>query len=210
MEARTAAKAKKSVDAEVPDHRMVEKWIVDSGCGHDLVARILVASFPDIVFKVDRPITFNTANGLAPSTDQARIGVKELGQVVKAWIMEKSPAVLSLGRRCMQDGFDFIWRFGRTPYFVTECLKVVKLIVKGDIPYLFPGSPYCQPVDPDDECPLPPWRASAASAPAARVATSESGTQTDLPADALPSSVGGSSASGLPRPPSVPPSPAAV
>ena len=78
-----AAKSKMS-PADVPDHRMVEKWIIDSGCGHDLVARMLVISFPDLVFKVDRPITFNTANGLAPSTEQARIGVKELGQVVKA------------------------------------------------------------------------------------------------------------------------------
>ena len=35
-----AAKAKE----EVIDHRLVEKWIVDSGCGHDLVGRILVQS----------------------------------------------------------------------------------------------------------------------------------------------------------------------
>ena len=102
----------------------------------------------------------------------------------------------------MQDGFDFIWRFGRRPYFVTAALKIVKLIVKGDIPYLYPGSPDCQPVDPDDEYPLPPWRVTATGAPATRVATSESSTQTEEPLDAFPSVQGGSSSSSAPPPPS--------
>ena len=80
----------------------------------------------------------------------------------------------------MQDEFDFIWRRGHRPYFVTEFLKIVKLIVKGDIPYLFPGAPECQPVDPDDECPLPPWHTKAAGpSPQALVATVEVSVQTD-------------------------------
>ena len=57
-----------------------------------------MAPFPHLMFKADKPITFNTANGLAPSTDQARIGVKELEQTVKAWVLNHTPAVLSLGR----------------------------------------------------------------------------------------------------------------
>ena len=87
--------------ANIPKHGMVKKWIIDSGCGHDLVSKTLVMSFPQLIHSTDKSITFNTANGLAPTSEQAHIGVPELSQIVRAWVMERSPAVLSLERRCM-------------------------------------------------------------------------------------------------------------
>ena len=41
-----ALAVKEKILENIPDHRMVEKWIIDSGCGHDLIARILVLAFP--------------------------------------------------------------------------------------------------------------------------------------------------------------------
>ena len=92
-----------------------------------------------------------------PATEQARIGVKEIGQIVKAWVMERSPAVLSLGRRCVEDGFDFVWRRrSRVPYYITEDHRIIRLETKGHIPYLRPGAELCQPIEPNDEFPLLP------------------------------------------------------
>ena len=77
-----------------------------------------------------------------------------MGQYANAWVMERSPAVLSLGRRCMKEGFCFFWFKGRKPYLVSPTGKVIVLDVVGDIPYFRPGDPLCQPRDPCDEYPI--------------------------------------------------------
>ena len=108
---------------EIPDHSMVVKWIIDSGCGHDLVSRQVLEGFMNLIFKANKPITFNTANGLAPSYDKASIGVRELAMIVKAWVMQSSPAVLSLGKRCMEEDYDFVWPRRGVPYFLSPDFK---------------------------------------------------------------------------------------
>ena len=54
----------------------------------------------------------------------------------------------------MYEGFDFVWRNGLKPYLITPQQKIVVLDVNGDIPYLRPGDPLCQPREPDEEYPL--------------------------------------------------------
>ena len=91
---------------------------------------------------------------MAPSSEQARIGVKELNQNVMACIMEKTSALLSQGRRCTKDGFGFVWPPGQyIPYFVTPEGNIIRLEVIGDIPYLKPGHPLCQPIKPSVDYP---------------------------------------------------------
>ena len=69
--------------------------------------------------------------------------------------MTKSPAVLPLGYRCMDQNFSFVWPQGRWPYMVCETThKVICLRVHGNIPYLVPGDDYCQPRDPCPDYPL--------------------------------------------------------
>ena len=42
------------------------------------------------------------------------------------------------------------------PYFITEDYKIVRMHVKGDIPYLLPGNELCQPIEPNKEYQLLP------------------------------------------------------
>ena len=86
-------------------------------------------------------MTFNTANGLAPTTEQAHIKVKELTQAVQAYLMARSPSVLSMGMRCMEQAFSFIWANRRTPYLFWQNKTIIRLRVSGNIPYLVPGDP---------------------------------------------------------------------
>ena len=80
--------------------------------------------------------------------------VEELGQYVEPWVMGKSPAVLSLGARCMKKRYSFVWPNQRTPYLIDhENYKVIRLKVQGDIPYLVPTDPFCQPIDPGGDHP---------------------------------------------------------
>ena len=75
----------------------IERWIVDSGCGHDLISQDLARGFNNLVLDIDKSITFKIANGQAPAVKRkARLDVDELGDVAQAWVMNRSLAVLSL------------------------------------------------------------------------------------------------------------------
>ena len=50
--------------------------------------------------------------------------------------MASTPALLSVGMRCMHHGYTFLWLPGKLPVFVSPGGKVVVLRVEGDIPYL--------------------------------------------------------------------------
>ena len=52
---------------------------------------------------------------------------------------------MSVGQRCMERGYTFIWPKGQAPYFLLPDRRVVKCEVRGNIPYIVPGSPECQP-----------------------------------------------------------------
>ena len=102
------------------------------------------------------------------------MGVKELEQWTKAWVLDNTPAVLSLGRRCMKEGYSFVWLRGEVPYFIRPDGLIVHLEVHGDIPYLVAGSAVCQPrkatmdelhpwLGAKDECPGVPAKPGGAS-----------------------------------------------
>lgn len=52
-------------------------------------------------------------------------------------VVQKSPDVLSMGRRCVEDGYSFHWPVGSSsPYFVTPNGDTVTLTVDHYIPFL--------------------------------------------------------------------------
>ena len=44
--------------------------------------------------------------------------------------------VLSVGRRCVEQGYSFVWEANTTPYMKSPDGKIVHLVVDGYIPYL--------------------------------------------------------------------------
>ena len=134
---------------------VVSKWIFDSGCGHDLIAQYAVQDFPEIVSHSPSSITFSTANGNTRADKKAEFVVPEIAERVSPWILNQTPAVLSMGLRCMVKRCDFVWPAGREPYIVTKNKKIVRLLVTGNIPYLVPDAPRCQPIDPGPEHCIP-------------------------------------------------------
>ena len=79
---------------------------------------------------------FQTANGSTSTSDVAEIVVDELDEAVKPHVLDESPTVLSIGRRCMRMGYAFHWMPGKQPFMVTPKQGFVHLQVKDDIPYL--------------------------------------------------------------------------
>ena len=74
---------------------LIEQWIIDSGCGLDPIFQDVVRGFPNFVFAIEKPITFNLASGQAPAGKQrARLDFDEPRNIDQAWFMNRSPAVL--------------------------------------------------------------------------------------------------------------------
>ena len=131
----------------------VNMWLADTGCGHDLIQRAELTKLKRWIRRAARPITFITANGRTQAKDVVDLFVKEFGETISPFVLESTPAVVSVGFRCMELGYTFIWPPGRNPYFVTPSGNIIYLEVHDHIPYLKPGSELCRPRKPSGkEC----------------------------------------------------------
>ena len=83
-----------------------DQWIWDSGCGHDMVAEHQIKHLMRFVQK-DELQEFNTANGTFESDDVVSLSFS-LGKTcfeARPYLMEESPSVLSMGKRCLEEDF---------------------------------------------------------------------------------------------------------
>ena len=108
-------------------------WIADTGSAQDLVSQ---GELPDdFGYYSSNPIRMLTANGESSSTKQGKVFVPRLGKTIDPYLVKSSPAVLSVGMRCIDDGYDFVWNGsrGEDPYFVKPDGKMT---VNDCVPYL--------------------------------------------------------------------------
>ena len=122
-------------------------WLVDTGCGHDLVSTANAKLSKGTSKYLDSPVTFQTANGDAPSTHSSQIFIEELNEMIEPYILTDTPSVISVGDRAMNKGYSFVWISGRKPYWITPEGKIITLEVIRDIPYLRRNSDFCKPRD---------------------------------------------------------------
>ena len=112
-------------------------WIADTGASYDLIGEEdIPAASRSGRGPLDVPVDVNTANGTLPVTDTCPIQIKVLRWVIEPIILPCVPPVLSIGQRVMSDGFDFIWRHGRNPLFITPWGQKVPMRVRNFVPHL--------------------------------------------------------------------------
>ena len=131
------------------------QWIMDTGCGSDLISKAKVEDNNLRRSKAKNPIQFQTANGNIKGLDVVTMNIVEFDESVELYVLPDTPSVLSIGRRCMQEGYRFVWLSGKHPYLITPSGKLVALAVEDDIPYHISGDPRCQPVEPTHELSIP-------------------------------------------------------
>ena len=66
---------------------MVKMWLVDTGCGYDLVSKREVALMKRFVNKAKHTFTFHTANGPGVTEYVAHVYVKELDENIAPYII---------------------------------------------------------------------------------------------------------------------------
>ena len=115
---------------------MRRKWMIDSGCAMDLISERELLPEELAMAKRVKNIKFNTANGGTWSEKEVMFSIEPLLECVFVRLLKSTPAVLSMGMRCMGQGYSFHWPAGQSPIFVRPDRQVVHLQVLGDIPYL--------------------------------------------------------------------------
>ena len=56
------------------------------------------------------PIHMQTANGTVTAHHELSVVIDKLDMDIHAKVMDDAPTVLSLGKRCMEDGYEFHWK----------------------------------------------------------------------------------------------------
>ena len=109
-------------------------WIADTGSAQDLVCSKMIPE--DVVYHSPEPLELITANGSQSADQQASVHIDCIDKEVHPYVLPDTPAVISVGMRCIQDGWDFVWKSFSRPYFKKKDGTKIKLEVKDFVPYL--------------------------------------------------------------------------
>ena len=112
------------------------RFIMDTGCGHDLISREKAKAMNLTVKEGPDSINFMTANGVTTTSDVAEINVGELPIQTEAHVLENTPSVFSVGKRCMEQGYSFVWPAGELPFLIDHNANKIPLSVHDNIPYV--------------------------------------------------------------------------
>ena len=77
-----------------------------------------------------------TANGNITASEIADINIDALCEPAQPYILERSPAVLSLGVKCLDQGYSFHWESGKAPIMVRPDGALIQLKVDSHVPYM--------------------------------------------------------------------------
>ena len=111
------------------------EWTAETGSAQDLIARRELGHLK--AHPSEGPINNLTANSPSSAEDQCTIEVPSIASKAEPYVLPETPSVLSVGQRCMEEGFDFVWRAFKRPYFQKQPAgKKVYMDVKDYVPDL--------------------------------------------------------------------------
>ena len=126
--------------------------IIDSGCGEHIMSEADAARHG---FNwTDRSADGRRFEGVGKTSTvrwTVQCDLPELEEAPDFWVMKSSPALMSIGLRCMERGYTYVWPRGRPPYFISPGGYKITGVVDGNIPYHIVGDPRCQPCPITDE-----------------------------------------------------------
>ena len=95
------------------------EFVVDSGASmHMISKKDLNDAEKDTLTKSCSPTIVITANGEVQTHEEATAYVKELDIFLTMKVLENTPAVLSLGKLCDENGYSYEWINGQKPHLI--------------------------------------------------------------------------------------------
>ena len=97
------------------------EFVVDSGASmHMISKKDLNSAEMDALTKSCSPTIVITAYGEVQTHEEATVYVKELDIFLTMKVLENTPAVLSLGKLCDENGYSYEWINGQQPHLIRK------------------------------------------------------------------------------------------
>ena len=115
------------------------EFVVDSGASmHMISKKDLSKAEMDTLTKSCSPTIVITANGEVQTHEEAIVYVKELGIFLTMKVLENTPAVLSLGKLCDENGYSYEWINGQKPHLIKDGIRII-CNTENFVPIVVPG-----------------------------------------------------------------------
>ena len=137
-------KSKNMMCISLPVQAKDRRFILDSGSGHDLISA-RKAERMNLKQRTCDPIMFHTANGSTATQTEAEIDLGTFDMTSHAYVLDDTPSVMSLGKRCMEEEYSFVWPSGKMPFMITKDGERIDLTIHDNIPYVDLGTYECTP-----------------------------------------------------------------
>ena len=92
----------------------------------------------DTLTKSCSPTIVITANGEVQTHEEAVVYVKELDIFLTMKVLENTPAVLSLGKLCDENGYSYEWINGQKPHLIKNGIRII-CNTENFVPIVVPG-----------------------------------------------------------------------
>ena len=115
------------------------EFVVDSGTSmHMISKKDLSNAEMDTLMKSCSPTIVITANGEVQTHEEAIVYVKELDIFLTMKVLENTPAVLSLGKLCDENGYSYEWINGQKPHLIKNGIRII-CNTENFVPIVVPG-----------------------------------------------------------------------
>ena len=116
-----------------------KEFVVDSGASmHMISKKDLSEAEMDTLTKSCSPTIVITANGEVQTHEEAIVYVKELGIFLTMKVLDNTPAVLSLGKLCDENGYSYEWINGQKPHLIKDGIRII-CNTENFVPIVVPG-----------------------------------------------------------------------
>ena len=113
--------------------------VVDSGASmHMISKKDLNDAEMDTLTKSCSPTIVTTANGEVQTHEEATVNVKELDIFLTMKVLENTPAVLSLGKLCDENGYSYEWINCQKPHLIGNGIRI-PCNTENFVPIVVPG-----------------------------------------------------------------------
>ena len=114
------------------------EFLADTGSEEDLLStsdksRYFPRAEP---LDADKPVNLVTANGPTSADKVAKVKVPELNSKVEFYLLNSTPPVVSVGKRCLDEGYGFYWPPYRKPFFVRPDGTKLHCRLRGRVPVI--------------------------------------------------------------------------
>ena len=115
------------------------EFVVDSGASmHMISKKDLSNAEMDTLTKSCSPTAVLTANGEVQTLEEATVYDKELDIFLTMKVLDNTPAVLSLGKLCDENGYSYEWINGGKPHLIKDGIRI-PCNTENFVPIVVPG-----------------------------------------------------------------------